>query len=53
VVTTEGDDPDDLLDGFDPVLPLRRRVAGDEQPEAIKDELDEDESTWTSLDKVE
>ena len=38
----------------DPPLPLRRKVAGDEQPEAMKEEeLDEEESTWTSLDMVE
>lgn len=39
--------------GVDP-LALRRSVAGDEQPEAMKDdELEDEESTWTSLDMVE
>ena len=39
--------------GVDP-LALRLNVAGDEQPEAMNDdELDEEESTWTSLDMVE
>lgn len=33
--------------GVDP-LPLRRKVAGDEQPDAMKDEeLDDEESTYS------
>ena len=37
-----------------PPLPLHRKVASDEQLEAMKeDELDEEESTWTLLDMVE
>lgn len=41
---------------FEPVLPLRRNVAGDEQPEpvvAINDELDDDEESVTMLTSLE
>ena len=45
-----------VVDGttVDPPLPLRRKVASDEQLEVMKeDELYEEEFTWTLLDMVE
>ena len=36
-----------------PLAPPLRSVAGDEQPEAMNEDDDEEESTWTSLDMVE
>ena len=45
---------DEWILAVDPPLPLRRKVVGDKQPEAMKDdELDEEQSTRTSLDMVE